>query len=188
MTSLEQVDWSMLPRPRDDGAADHLQGAALPAVRLPTTDGDTVDVSRLPGLTVVFVYPMTGQPGRDLPLGWDAIPGARGCTPQVCSIRDQFGALQEAGVSHLFGLSTQDVSYQREAAMRLHLPFALISDAGFALAESPGLPTFYAERSRYYRRLTLVIERGRIAKVFYPIFPPSSAPDEVFSWLQRHWQ
>ena len=118
-----------LPVPQDDGAARHLAGRRLPKLALQATDGSTVDLSGLPGRTVVYVYPRTGRPGAPAPDGWDAIPGARGCTPQSCGFRDHFAELQRLGVAQLYGLSTQDTDYQREAAERLHLPFAILSDA-----------------------------------------------------------
>src|SRR5262245_38532373 len=118
---------SDLPVPQDDGGARHLAGLKLPPVPLAGTDGATEDLSRLAGRTVVYIYPRTGVPGQSPPDGWDAIPGARGCTPQSCSFRDHFAELKGLGVVHLFGLSTQDSDYQREAAERLHLPFSVLS-------------------------------------------------------------
>ena len=116
-----------IPIPQDDGAARHLAGMKLPDLALAATSGPAVSLSKLNGRTVLYIYPRTGVPGVDPPEGWDAIPGARGCTPQSCSFRDHFAALKALGVSHLFGLSTQDTAYQREAAERLHLPFPLLS-------------------------------------------------------------
>src|SRR5882672_665099 len=131
-----------LPVPPDDGAARHLPGTPLPDLALRATDGRSVNLSRLKGRTVVYLYPRTGVPGQALPEGWDAIPGARGCTPQSCSFRDHFAVLRQLGVAHLFGISTQDSDYQREAAERLHLPFPILSDVGFALTHAIKLPTF----------------------------------------------
>ena len=108
-------------------------GLKLPALALAATDGSQVDLSRLAGRTVVYIYPRTGVPGQAPPDGWDAIPGARGCTPQSCSFRDHFAELKRLGVAHLYGLSTQDTAYQREAAERLHLPFPILSDADLKL-------------------------------------------------------
>ena len=119
--SLTNVDWSNIPEPTNDGAADHLIGMALPAVSLPATNGTDVILGSLAGTVVIYAYPMTGRPDRDLPDGWDIIPGARGCTPQSCAFRDHLSELRELGVSHLFGVSTQDTGYQKEAADRLHL-------------------------------------------------------------------
>src|SRR5262245_27124901 len=131
-----------LPVPQDDGAARHLKGTRLPDVTLPPTDGASVNLSTLKGRTVVYIYPRTGRPGQPTPTGWDAIPGARGCTPQSCGFRDHFAELKRLGVAALFGLSTQDTAYQREAAERLHLPFPILSDADFQLTRALKLPTF----------------------------------------------
>lgn len=173
-----------LPVPRDDGACDHLTGMKMPALELAATDGERIDLSRLPGRTVVYVYPRTGRPGQELPPGWDAIPGARGCTPQSCSFRDHFAALKDLGVAHLFGLSTQDTDYQREAADRLHLPFPILSDVDLALTRALRLPTFEVAGMILVRRMAWVIEDGVIAKVFYPVFPPDASAAEVVAWLR----
>jgi peroxiredoxin len=176
-----------LPAPVDDGAADHLAGAAMPEVALTATDGRTVDLSALgAGTTIIYVYPMTGRPGVDLPDGWNEIPGARGCTPEACGFRDHFAELQAAGVDAVFGLSSQDTDYQREVVQRLRLPFGMLSDAQLKLAAAPGLPTFQAGGMQLYRRLTLVIEDGRVAHVFYPVFPPDGHAAEVLAWLRDH--
>jgi len=172
-----------LPAPVDDGAADHLQGMRLPSVPLPATDGSTVDLGALEGLTVVYAYPRTGKAGQEPPAGWNQVPGARGCTPQSCAFRDHFGELQglRAGV---FGLSTQTTEYQAEVVERLHLPFPLLSDADFALTRALRLPTFDFDGVTLVKRLTLVIEGGQIVKVFYPVFPPDKNAGEVIAWLQ----
>jgi peroxiredoxin len=172
-----------LPAPQDDGAARHLLGMRLPRVALPATDGSHVDLSALPGRTVVYAYPRTGRPGVQLPQGWDAIPGARGCTPQSCGFRDHYAELRAAGVERLFGLSTQDSDYQREAVQRLHLPFAILSDDQLRLQEALGLPTFVVQGMTLLKRLTLVIDDGVIRHVFYPVFPPDKSAAETLAWL-----
>ena len=173
-----------LPVPTDDGAADHLEGMSVPSISLASTSGESVDLSSLPGRTVVYGYPMTGRPDRALPAGWDEIPGARGCTPQSCSFRDHHAELKALG-ARVFGMSTQDTGYQREAAERLHLPFPLLSDEELAFAEALGLPTFEAEGMVLLKRLTLIIDDGWIEKVFYPVFPPDKSAEEVVGWLER---
>jgi peroxiredoxin len=127
MSQAAAVDWSTIPAPLDDGTADHLTGMRLPSVALDATNATRVDLSSLTGRTVVYAYTRIGEPGVPVPKDWDMIPGARGCTPQSCAFRDHFADLKQLGVDHLFGLSTQDTAYQREAAERLHLPFALLS-------------------------------------------------------------
>lgn len=183
MTDLHAVDWSKIPEPVDDGAARHLPGREMPPVALPATDGGEVALAKLDGLTVLYAYPMTGRPGEELPEGWDMIPGARGCTPQACTFRDHFAELKALGADHLFGLSVQDQEYQREVAERLHLPFPLLSDHELRLASALALPTFEAAGIWLLKRLTLVIENGRIGHVFYPVFPPDRSAADVVEWL-----
>src|SRR5687767_15657115 len=131
-----------LPVPQDDGAARHLEGARLPDLALPATDGANVNLSQLRGRTVVYIYPRTGRPGQPLPTDWDAIPGARGCTPQSCGFRDHYQEIRELGGDAVFGLSTQDTAYQQELAARLHLPFQIVSDHALGFATAPKLPRF----------------------------------------------
>lgn len=174
-----------LPVPVDDGAADHLLGSPMPQHELPATDGSAVDlVERSRGRTVVlFGYPRTGRPGTEMPAGWDSVPGARGCTPEACSFRDlnaEFAALR----ADVFGLSTQDTDYQREAVERLRLPYLLLSDADLGLTRALDLPTFTADGSVLLRRLTLVIRDGRIQHVLYPVFPPDEAAAEALAVLR----
>jgi len=173
-----------LPVPRDDGAADHLPGMRLADLTLPATSGPAVNLSKLAGRTVLYIYPRTGVPGVPNPDGWDLIPGARGCTPQSCSFRDHFGELTALGVRHLFGLSTQDTGYQREAAERLHLPFPLLSDEQLAFCRAMRLPIFVAAGMTLLKRMALVIDDGVIAKVFYPVFPPDRSAADVVAWLK----
>jgi peroxiredoxin len=173
-----------LPVPQDDGGTRHLAGLKLPTVSLLATDRSTVDLSKLAGHSVVYVYPRTGRPGQPLPDGWDEIPGARGCTPQSCSFRDHFSELQQLGVSHLYGLSTQDTDYQREVVERLHLPFALLSDAELAFTHALKLPIFVLEGMTLLKRMALVVEDGVVAKVFYPVFPPDKSAADVVAWLR----
>ncbi len=172
-----------LPVPRDDGAADHLTGMKCADLALPSTDGTRVNLSGLPGRTVVYAYPRTGVPGQEMPDGWDAIPGARGCTPQSCAFRDHFAELTALGVTHVYGLSTQSTAYQREAAERLHLPFSLLSDEKLAFAKAMRLPVFEVAGMTLLKRLALVIDNGVIKKVFYPVFPPDRNAADVIAWL-----
>jgi peroxiredoxin len=173
-----------LPVPQDDGATRHLVGMRLPALSLAATDGATVDLSSLRGRTVVYVYPRTGRPAQEMPEGWDAIPGARGCTPQSCSFRDRHAELKQLGVARVFGLSTQDTDYQREAVERLHLPFPVLSDAELKLTRELLLPTFTVAGMILLKRMVLVIDDGVMTKVFYPVFPPDKSAQEVVDWLR----
>ena len=172
-----------LPVPQDDGACDHLTGMKLPALALASTRGRWVDLSTLAGTTVVYIYPRTGRPDQELPSGWNAIPGARGCTPQSCAFRDHYQELQALGVAGLFGLSTQVTAYQQEAAERLHLPFEVLSDEKLEFAKVLRLPTFEVDGMKLIKRITLIVRDGKIVNVFYPVFPPDRNADEVIEWL-----
>ncbi|MFL5871476.1 MAG: peroxiredoxin [Solirubrobacterales bacterium] len=172
-----------LPRPVDDGAADHLPGARLPDIALPASDGSTVNLAAVSGRTVVYAYPRTGRPGEpSLVDDWDLIPGARGCTPETCGFRDHHAELAAAGAGVL-GLSTQETNYQRELAERLRLPFPILSDADLELTGALRLPTFQVAGQTLLKRLTLLIGDGRIERVWYPVFPPDRHAAEVLAWL-----
>jgi peroxiredoxin len=170
--------------PLDDGAASHLQGIEMPVLTLPATDGTGVSLDQ-PGLTVIYAYPRTSPPDGAALDGWDAIPGARGCTPQSCAFRDHYAELKQLGASRVFGLSTQTTDYQKEAAERLHLPFPLLSDSGLSLTGALRLPTFEAGGLTLLKRLTMIIENGRIAHIFYPVFPPDQNAQAVIDWLRK---
>jgi peroxiredoxin len=184
-SSIEAPDWSSIPAPQDDGAARHLTGTRVPSIDLPATDASIVNLASLQGCVVVYAYPRTGRPGVPNPEGWDLIPGARGCTPQTCAFRDHFAELKEAGVDHLYALSTQSPAYQREVAERLHLPFTILSDDHLRLTKAMHLPSFQAGGMTLLKRFTLIINNGVIDHVFYPVFPPDQNASEVLEWLGR---
>jgi len=182
---LLQVDWSKIPAPHDDGAARHLLGMRLPAVSLPATDGRRITLADCVGRSVVYAFPRMGKPGQIALIdGWDAIPGARGCTPQSCAFRDHFAELGAAGANAVFGLSTQDTAYQAEAVERLHLPFPILSDEKLELAKALALPTLEVANLTLLKRLAMVIDDGRITQVFYPVFPPDRNAGDVLAWLK----
>ena len=175
-----------LPVPADDGGADHLAGLAVPSLELPSTQGGTVDLVQVAqGRLVAYAYPRTGVPGQLSPLGWDDIPGARGCTPQSCAYRDSLAEFAALGAT-VVGISAQGSAEQREFSEREHIPFPLLSDSDLALADRLRLPTFEVEGMTLYRRLTFVAEGGAIVKVFYPVFPPDENAGKVLGWLETH--
>lgn len=175
-----------LPVPQDDGLCRHLPGLMLPPISLASTQGGTVALSALPpGRIVCFCYPMTGQPGVALPPGWDDIPGARGCTPQACSFRDQIAEFVRLGVL-VFGVSTQSSDYQREMAERLHLSYGVLSDEKLELVYALSLPTFSAGGPALIKRLTLIVRQGRIEHVLYPVFPTDRSAEQTLDWLKAN--
>jgi peroxiredoxin len=178
-----------LPVPVDDGAADHLPGAAVPALALPATSGRRVDLVALArSPAVLFFYPRTGGAGQPVGPEWDRIPGARGCTPQSCGFRDLHAEFQALGVA-VAGVSTQTTEYQREFVERNHVPFDLLSDARLELTRALRLPTFEfpvpgGGPTTLIKRMAWYVERGRIAHLWYPVFPPDRNATTVLAWLR----
>lgn len=191
---VNPVPMEGLAVPTDDGATDHLTGMSVPSVTLPSTKGRMVDVSTVSNeYVVLFVYPLTGSPNHfpissdpaQVPDAWKQLPGACGCTSQVCGFRNHYEELVERGVS-VFGISNNDTEYQKEAAERLELPFELLSDKDMSLTKALNLPTFEYEGLILMKRLSLIIHKGKIVKVFYPIFPPNTDAENVLRWLDEN--
>lgn len=175
-----------LPIPEDDGAAAHLTGMAIPRITLPSTSGGPLELGKIVERTVIYAYPRTGVP--DEPTfyeGWEAIPGARGCTPESCAFRDHHAELKSAG-AEVYGLSTQDTAFQRDAVKRMHLPFAILSDDRLELTHALNLPTFEVNGLTLHKRFTLVLRDGKIEHVFYPVFPPDGHAEDVLAWLKAN--
>jgi peroxiredoxin len=172
-----------LPVPQDDGATQHLKGLSLPSISLIGTHGEKVNTGHLKGWVVIYCYPMTGVPGVPLPSGWDHIPGARGCTPQSNAYKEAHPALKAFGVQ-VFGLSTQDTTYQQEMAQRLQLPFPVLSDEQLLFQKALQLPTFVVEEKTLIKRLTMVVNEGVIQQVHYPVFPSDADATWVLRYLQ----
>ena len=172
-----------LPAPVDDGAADHMLGTMLPQLTLESSQGPVSlrELSR--ERLVLYVYPRTGRPGHSPGETWDAIPGARGCTPQSCAFRDHAAELAELGAT-VAGLSAQTLDDQVEFAERNHIPYPVIADPELRLGRALRLPTFEFEGATLYKRITLVAEACAVAKVFYPVFPPDRNAEEVVGWLR----
>jgi peroxiredoxin len=198
-----------LPAPPDDGAARHLTGAKLPATRLRSTRQRWVDVGAVAErLSVFFLYPATVAPGIPIPGEWSEIPGARGCTLENCGYRDEYSRFRALDCE-VFGVSGQGQDPERglaeqvEFATRVHLPYELLNDSRFELAHALRLPTFVAQlrepnvrfEGKTYafplqgrtlvKRLTFVADRGRIEKVFYPVFPPDRSAAQVLEYLEH---
>ena len=172
-----------LPVPEDDGACDHLVGADVPPLTLLSSTVSVNLAAFAAGRAVLYVYPRTGKPDRAVPEGWDAVPGARGCTPESCGFRDHADELAALG-ARVAGLSAQPLADQEELAARLRLPYPVISDPELVLARALGLPTFTFEGVELYKRVTLVLARARIEHVFYPVFPPDRNAAMVVAWLR----
>ncbi|MFB4317799.1 MerR family transcriptional regulator [Actinomadura sp. 21ATH] len=175
-----------LPAPADDGAADHLSGRQLPPLTFLATDGSQVRLdAACAGRWILFIYPLTGDPAADIPQGWNEIPGARGCSQEACSFRDNLAELRSCGVDQVIALSSDRAEYQQALVRRLHLPYPLLSDPDHYLSRILDLPTFEANGTTLYKRITLVMRGATIEHVFYPIFPPDTHAQQVVEWLRE---
>jgi len=175
-----------LPVPEDDGACNHLVGSKIPNLKVISTNDREVDLCTEAGIIVIYFYPMIGNSDSGPMVGWNETPGARGCTPQSCEFRDHFSDLRDLGVANVYGASSQNLKEQKEASERLHLPFELLNDSNFELADILKLPTFTYQEKKLIKRLTLIIENGEILKVFYPVFPPNKNASQVAEWLKEN--
>jgi peroxiredoxin len=179
---LDAPDWSKIPAPIGDEDLSHLLKYKIKPIELKSTNNYLINLSEIKGLSVIYIYPMTGIPNKPDPDGWDNIPGARGCTPQSCSFRDNFSHLKKLNVS-IFGLSTQTTEYQKEMVERLHLPFPVLSDEKLEFAKQLNLPVFEVENMKLIKRITLVLNNNKIIKYFYPVFPPDKNVNDVIKFL-----
>jgi len=175
-----------LPKPSNDGACDHLLGISIPDISLPTQNGNLLKIKRLDTFRlVIFCFPMTGHPDRPLPDNWDIIPGARGCTPQICSFRNNYDELIKQNALPI-GLSTQSTEDLKEMTTRLHVPFDVVSDQLLSFTSGLRLPTFSINDKKFIKRLTLIVDQSVIKHAFYPIFPPDLHIFEVLNWLKNN--
>jgi len=174
-----------LPIPVDDGACDHLHELRIPPVSLKGVSDAVIDLNSIKGISVIFFYPMIGKPDSPPMIGWNDIPGARGCTPQSCSFRDKHSQLEKLEAK-VFGVSSQPLIDQKEASARLNLPFELLNDSQFELTKALNLPTFEYETSTFIKRITIISVNGVIKKIFYPVFPPNENVKDVIEWLEHN--
>jgi len=175
-----------LPIPENDGACDHLYNSIIPTIELPNQDGNLLQLNRTDTFSlIIYCYPMTGHPDRELPENWNSIPGARGCTPETCSFRDNydnFNALNSIPI----GITTQSEEDIKEMTTRLRVPFDVLSDQYLLFTKLMKLPTFTINNKTFIKRLTLIVQKSFIKHVFYPIFPPDLHVKEVIQWLKNN--
>ena len=184
------MNFEKLPKelliPKDDGAYDHLKNFIIPSIALSNQDGYKLKLNRSDTFRIVlYCYPMTGSPNKTLPSNWDVIPGARGCTAEPCSIRDNYDEIVTLNAIPI-GISTQSIIDIKEMVVRLNITHDVLSDINLEFAKKLKLPTFKIDKKVFLKRLTLIIEKSIIKKVFYPIFPPDKHIYEVIKWLKKN--
>ena len=174
------------PIPENDGASNHLEKSSIPSISLPNQEGNYLRLDRSDTFRMIlYFFPMTGRPDMPLPENWNKIPGANGCTLQTCKFRDNYDDL--IGLNAVpIGISTQSVNYNKEMTNRLSVPFDVLSDEKLELKNALNLPTFLVEDKIYLKRLTLIVEKKIVKKVFYPIYPIDKHIDGVLKWLKEN--
>ena len=177
---------SNLPQPLDDGSCDHLLGTIMSNVLLLSTNGDSLDICTVDSdFVILYFFPMMALSEKDLPPGWDDIPGARGCTPQNITISEQNNNLQKYGATPI-GVSTQPINELSKISTVRKLSQILLSDSDLKLRKKLNVPTFQVDNKIMYHRMTLILKKSKIVKVFYPVFPADKHIFEILDWLEKN--
>ena len=171
---------------RNDGDMNTLKNTNFPNVSLPNQDGNLLNLNRPDTFRMIlYFYPMTGRPDRPLPKNWNNIPGAKGCTFETCSFRDKYDEIITLNAVPI-GISTQTVDDNKEMTTRLSVPYDVVSDEKLELKNELNLPSFSIKEKVYLKRLTLIIEKKIIKKVFFPINSIDKHINEVLKWLKEN--
>lgn len=180
------IDYQKTLITKDSEAADHLKNITIPDISLPNQQGNPLRLNRLDTFRIIlYFFPMTGRSDRPLPDNWNSIPGAKGCTYETCSFRDNYDALIKLNAIPI-GISTQGINDNKEMTSRLDVPYDVLSDEKLELKNLLNLPIFLVNKQVYFKRLTLIVEKNTIKKVFYPIFRIDKHIDEVLKWLTEN--
>ena len=170
--------------PKDQGEAKHLKNKIFPNISLPNQEGNLLRLYRLDTFRIVlYFFSMTGRPDRPLPDNWNNIPGAKGCTTQTCLFRDHYDEIVSLNALPI-GISTQTADYNKEMTSRLNITYDVLSDEKLELKNLLKLPIFLINKKEYLQRLTLIVEKNIIKKVFYPINEVDKHIDDVLKWLK----
>ena len=179
-------DFSYTSIPEDEGHVKNLKNKSFPNISLPNQEGNLLCLHRLDTFRLVlYFFPMTGRPDRPLPDNWNNISGAKGCTIQTCSFRDNYDEIISLNAVPI-GISTQTIDDNKEMTSRLAVPYDVLSDEKLELRTALSLPIFSINKKKYLKRITLIIEKNIIKKVFYPIYPIDKHVEEVLQWLRQN--
>ena len=170
----------------NEGVMYTLKNKNFPNISLPNQDGNSLNLHRLDTFRMVlYFYPMTGRPDRPLPDNWNNIPGAKGCTIQTCSFRDNYDEIISLNAVPI-GISSQSVDDNKEMTSRLKVPNDVLSDEKLELSNELNIPTFSVNSKIFLKRITLIVEKKIIKKVFYPINDINKHIEEVLKWLKEN--
>ena len=174
-----------LPVPEKDEKTDHLLGKQIPKIILPATVGGFFDFSSIKNqYKILYFFPLMGISQKEMPHGWNDIPGARGCTPQNISINNHLAELAEYNAIPI-GISTQPITDLEKLSSKRNLSQILTSDIKLKFQKYLNVPVFTINGNTMYKRLTLVVKNSKIIKIFYPVFPPDKHIFELLEWLEK---
>ena len=175
-----------LPQPTNDGSCDHLLGMTISNAILTSTKGNSLNISKINSqFVILYFFPMMGMLGEKITRGWNDIPGARGCTPQNISINEHKDDLLKYKATPI-GISTQPIDELSKIAIDRKLSQIILSDSSLKLQQNLNIPTFQVGNKIMYKRLTLILKKSKIVKVFYPVFPPDKNIFEILKWLKNY--
>ena len=135
-------------------------GDTAPNFKLASSTGETIDLSKLKGSTVVlYFYPRADTPG---------------CTKEACGFRDAIASYKKLGVP-VFGISPDPVKDVTKFAEKFNLNFPLLADEDHAVAAKYGTwgeKSMYGKKYMGVSRVTYIIgPDGKIAHVFDKVKP-----------------
>ena len=172
--------------PEDEMEIKYLQNKNFPSICLPNQEGNLLRLDRNETFRMVLYFlPMTGRPDKPLPENWNNIPGAKGCTMQTCLFRDSYDEIISLNAVPI-GISSQSVDDNKEMTNRLKIPYDILSDYKLELSDELNIPTFSVESKIFLKRITLIVEKKIIKKVFYPINDINKHIEEVLKWLKEN--
>ena len=174
------------PLPLDDNSFQNLSGKLLPAISLPNQDGNLLKLNRSDTFRlVIYFFSLTGNPKKQLPKNWGKIPGTSGCTLENSLFRDNYDHFIKLNALPI-GVSTQTIDDIKEMTGRLKIQYDILSDSYLDCVKKLSLPVFSVEEKIYIKKITIIVEKNVILKVFYPIHSINKHVNEVLEWLKKN--
>lgn len=142
-------------------------GDPAPDFAAPSHTGETVSLAQFRGkqAVVLYFYPKDDTPG---------------CTREACAFRDEWSALQKAGVAVL-GVSNDPVKSHAKFAEKYQLPFPLLADEDRKIVTTYGVwgeKTFMGRKYQGTHRVTFLIGTdGRIRHIWDKVKPETHAAE-----------
>ncbi len=172
--------------PDGNRECQHLLNKHLPLVSLPNQEGNLLQLNREDTFRkVIYFYSLTGDPNKKLPKNWNKIPGASGCSLENIIFRDNYENLIKLNALPI-GISTQSIDEIKEMTQRLNIQYDILSDFNLSCSKKLQLPTFTIEKKTFIKKLTIIVEKNIVKKIFYPIVSINKHIIEVLKWLEKN--